>query len=686
MKLLYPEFLFALSVLAIPILVHLFNFRKFKQVYFPSLRFLQQIQQKTKKQSKLKHLLVLLSRILAFIFLVFAFARPYIPADKNTKQTGHAHLSVYLDNSLSMDSKGPNGYIFEEAKEKALEMASFFSAADKFHLITNDLEGRHQRWVSREEFIQLVEDVQISGNSRPFNEIYLRQKDMINKTENSNIRGFAFSDFQKTQFDFNSLETDSTLTYTLVPFENPVKRNIYIDSIWFYDPVRKSGQEELISISIKHNYEKTIEVKCDLEINGKPVGFGNYRLEPTEKNVTFELSFTTYEKGNIFAKLTLTEYPDPDMLFDDSYFFAYRINEKINVASVYESSPDSLHRYSRKIFDNKSEFNFYQSDLQKLDYSLLKNQQCVIINDLNDISGGLSAELNRFVNEGGSVVLFPSAKASVESWNLFLSTLGADLLSASDTSKIKIKSLNQFHPLYKDVFEKIPENIDLPQISKRYLIKSERLSRKETLLTLQNGDAYLNEYKIGKGRAYLFASPLSPNYSNLVRHAIFVTTLYRIAETAGIIMPIAFQIGASNSMEMKEDNFTEGKTFVRHTKTDLAFLPAIKKEPGIVSIQITDEIKEAGHYVIQNENEILTPLGFNYSRSESDPESYNTESLQTILSENNLMANFQITDIRKVHSSEALAGILFNKEFWWHCILLVVVFLLAESILLRLLK
>ena len=79
MKFAYPEFLYALFAIAIPIIIHLFNFRKFKKIYFSNVEFLKEVQQETQAKSKLKHLLILLSRILAIVFLVFAFAQPFIP-------------------------------------------------------------------------------------------------------------------------------------------------------------------------------------------------------------------------------------------------------------------------------------------------------------------------------------------------------------------------------------------------------------------------------------------------------------------------------------------------------------------------------------------------------------------------------------------------------------------------------
>ena len=114
----YPAFLFALSAIAIPIIIHLFNFRKFKTVYFSNVRFLKEVKQETQAKSKLKHLLVLASRILAITFLVLAFSQPFIPAENNKIPVGDKTVSIFIDNSFSMDAINKNGTLLDEAKKR----------------------------------------------------------------------------------------------------------------------------------------------------------------------------------------------------------------------------------------------------------------------------------------------------------------------------------------------------------------------------------------------------------------------------------------------------------------------------------------------------------------------------------------------------------------------------------------
>ena len=137
MKLLYPEFLWALTALSIPIIIHLFNFRKFTKVYFSNIELLKEVKLETKSKSRLKHLLILLIRLLLVTLLVIAFAQPYIPVEDEI-QLGDASVGVYIDNSYSMDTKGENGYLLDLAKEQAIRIAESYKATDRFQVITND--------------------------------------------------------------------------------------------------------------------------------------------------------------------------------------------------------------------------------------------------------------------------------------------------------------------------------------------------------------------------------------------------------------------------------------------------------------------------------------------------------------------------------------------------------------------
>jgi uncharacterized membrane protein len=77
-----PTFLWALLLLAIPLIIHLYNFRQYKKVVFSNLAMLKEIQTQSSKTRQIKKWLILASRMLALAALILAFALPFIPPNQ----------------------------------------------------------------------------------------------------------------------------------------------------------------------------------------------------------------------------------------------------------------------------------------------------------------------------------------------------------------------------------------------------------------------------------------------------------------------------------------------------------------------------------------------------------------------------------------------------------------------------
>jgi hypothetical protein len=101
-----PVMLWGFLALVIPIIIHLFNFRKTKRLVFSSTRFLKEVKVATNKRRNIKEWLILLSRLFFISFLVLAFAEPY--RDGQSADAG-GEVILFLDNSLSMEGEYVNG-------------------------------------------------------------------------------------------------------------------------------------------------------------------------------------------------------------------------------------------------------------------------------------------------------------------------------------------------------------------------------------------------------------------------------------------------------------------------------------------------------------------------------------------------------------------------------------------------
>ena len=104
-----PDMLYALAALIIPVLIHLLHLRRYKEVKFSNVSFLSEVKKEARASQRLKHLLVLLSRLIAVAALVLAFADPFITFSNKTGEHSNNIVSIYIDNSPSMEAVGENG-------------------------------------------------------------------------------------------------------------------------------------------------------------------------------------------------------------------------------------------------------------------------------------------------------------------------------------------------------------------------------------------------------------------------------------------------------------------------------------------------------------------------------------------------------------------------------------------------
>lgn len=80
MSLLHPALLYGLMLAAVPVVLHLLMRARPKKIDFPALRLLENIRKQNSQRMRLRHIGLLLLRMLVLILLVLAVARPTLPA------------------------------------------------------------------------------------------------------------------------------------------------------------------------------------------------------------------------------------------------------------------------------------------------------------------------------------------------------------------------------------------------------------------------------------------------------------------------------------------------------------------------------------------------------------------------------------------------------------------------------
>jgi hypothetical protein len=610
-----PQYLYGLLLLAIPVIIHLFNFRRYKKVLFTNVRFLQELKEETSRVSKLKHLLILFSRLLAMLFLILAFAQPFIPSGQAMQGRTDEPVSVFIDNSFSMDAVSSQGTLLEMARLKAREVIRSYPASTRFQVLTNDFEAFQQRLISRDDAVDEVDRIKLSPVSRRLSEVVLRQKEAFSSASSANGYSYIISDFQKSTADFNVVKQDSSLNITLVALPLQETANVFIDSCWLSSPVVQINQPAELSVRIRNSSEKDAEnVPVRLLLNGSQKAVASLSI-PSGQSVSTTFSFTISQPGWQKAELSITDHP---ITFDDSYFFSFEVREKLNVLAVYEGNPSP---YLPALFSNDPYFNYSSSGIGNVDYSGFAKQDLIVVDDISTFSSGLSDELKKYIDAGGSLCLFPDSAADINSWRMFLNLVGADGISGLNTNADKVVQVEMQHPLFDGVFDpqKMKEGkIDYPSAMKYFELATVSQSRKQVLMKLQGGASFLSYYPAGRGNVYLFAVPLSPGFSNLSRHAIFAPLLYRMAVLS--VKPFAFANTLGRTEPIVLNTAPPGGDEVFHLvnkKLNSDIIPGVKMMNSGLLIDVGEEITSSGHFELMKGNVVNAVLAFNFDRNES---------------------------------------------------------------------
>ena len=675
MKFAYPEFLYALFAIAIPIIIHLFNFRKFKKIYFSNVEFLKEVQQETQSKSKLKHLLILLSRILAITFLVFAFAQPFIPASDNDVANQNNVVGIYIDNSFSMESVGESGSLLNEAKTKAIEVIKSYRATDKFILVTNNFNAGDQRLLSNEEAIDKIEEVAISSNSRKISTIYSRNRDAINSTEIENKSFYLLSDFQKSTADLSAIKADTLINSYIIPIKASEISNLYIDSCWFNSPTHMLNQSEELNIRIKNNSKNDLEnIPIKLFINDQNVVPASFTVSANDKTI-ITLNYRNKTNGIQQGRVELRDNP---VTTDDIFYFSYNISENINVLSVGNLEKEVA---LNSIYNTDSIFNYSNYNVTQLDYSLIKKSNLVVLYNLETVNSGLSSSIKSFIDNGGSLLVFPSNNISYESYREFLSLLNVNYFTEIDTTKNKVREINLKHPVYVNVFDGQPKgNLNLPIVSIHYLISRGTTAFKNSILTLKDGNPFLTEYKVGKGSVYLSTVSLDEESSNFTNHALFVPTLYNIALLSQNNYPLFHVIGSNSTIDLNRIE----KDNIYHIKNDaIDIIPRVRNANNNTTIFINAEIETAGNYTLGN-GKTKIGLAYNYNRSESELTYLSIAEIDEIINSNSI--NAQYIDLANGTIQSTLNDLNIGKKYWKYCIILTLLFLAVEIVLIKIFK
>ncbi len=666
-----PHLLYALFAIAIPILIHLFNFRKHKTIYFSSIRFLKEIKEENRKKSELKNLLILLSRILAIIFLVLAFAKPYIPVN-NTKISNDIFL--YIDNSQSMDVDFGEGNLLNSAKNKAIEISQSYPSENNFYLITNDFDPKHISSYTPDAIKLQIEKIASSSKQRSITDIISRSSSIV--SNNSHL--YFISDFQK-----NSLKIDDLKGYeiknkiSLIPIVNKNTSNISIDSLFTEGPIFTSDNEVAIHVVIRNTSTKNIKDEVlflYLDNKQKSQQYINLLAEET-KEIVFK--FLTSNNRFINGEIRTEDSP---ITFDNNLFFTLTKSEKINVTAINSGGENTA--FNALFGNDTALFNFTSLKLENINHNALSKQDFIILNGVTELSSGLLSTLLSFTNNGGSLLVVPAPDlTNFNTFNILLNSLAINIITSNTESELKINQFSTKHPIYKNVFTQALDKANYPISSRAYFLNNKKISTQ--IIGFANKQDFLSAYTLEKGTIYQFSSPLDNSYNNFTKHALFVPTLINMATSSILVNTPYYSIGSDKEISV---NYTNTPTDIPHIKgNNIDIIPTLINKNGKQLLNPQNQITKNGIYSILNNNELVDKIAFNYNTSESIISSLTSDELEDFIAKNNIenttVISTENTGLKTIIKEQEI-----GKEYWKIALLLSLLFFAFEILLIKMIK
>jgi len=431
-------------------------------------------------------------------------------------------------------------------------------------------------------------------------------------------------------------------------------------------------QAQLI-VKISNSGEKSVENnRLVLKLNNQTKAMADFSVEPNSfvyDTMTFVLNQANWNQ----AELQIQDFP---LTYDNNYFLAFNVIERIKVLAITDNRSN---QFLDALFKDQQEFEYTSAPVSTFDANSLKGNQLVVLDNLKTISSSLVAGINAFVNLGGAVAVFPSAQCDIESYNRLLNNMQANSISGFSETQQDLAGISLEQNIFKDVFERIPENMNLPRVKKYYQFTRSTASNEEVILTLKDGNSFFSRYPHGSGSLYVCGSPLDQNFSELPVHAIFVPMLYKMAVLNIGRGEISYFIGDKTRVELDAQKISGEKVY-KIKGDNVEFIPEQLAVGNKILLGLNEQIKKAGFYKVGLENSDSTELlALNFNRKESDMKFQNAEQLKNQYTQ----ANVKVVNGANAEVATVVKELDRGTALWKWCLVLTLIFLGIEIALLR---
>ena len=683
MHFLNPAVLFGLIAAAMPLILHLLNLRKLKNVEFSSLQFLKEMQKNKIRRLKLKQIILLIIRTLLIISLVLAFARPAIERTiPGFESFAKSSCVIIVDNSFSLDLSDEYGKRFNQAKKAVNEILTTFKEGDEVVIIemANPTDAKVYEF-SRN--IDLLKDelskMKIAYQPAALDKSLKVAGKLLENATNFSRDIFIVTDAQPNIFEQSEIEKISakqTNIYVLpIGYNSNVDiKNYSIDSLNIISRIFQLNKSVEIDAFVKNQSNTSVSgLIMELSFNGEKVAQRTFDLQGLQSKVV-SIGATPSSAGVVRAYVEL----ETDVFDDDNRkYFGFIIPDKPNIAifggsdflnfAITATGKDGFAKVTNFASNAISNANLSQFDL-------------VILANGNYSSSDFNL-LKQYVSNGGNAFIFASNQTDVNIFSNAMNEFGFGKVQIQEflqNHPSQFTMTDKAHPLFDGVFKIDNDSRSVVESPKIY--KAMPATAGQSLIQIGSG-FFLTESILGNGKFLYCAVPPNLEWSNFPITGVFPAIVIRSIAYLGSHPELSynFEIG-NNSQIMIQKKYSTGGNFKIIDPNGNEFLRQAALLPSGAVLNF-DDMNIAGVYTIYNSNDVVVALvSLNLQSSESNFSKFTFDELKEKL-EQRFEEQTKILFINETDDiANNIARTRTGTELWRFFILLALLCAVAEML------
>lgn len=537
MAFLTPWLLYGLAALVAPIAIHLWQRRRVIQVPFPTLRFLKKAGARTSRSAKLENLLLLLLRCLVVALIAAAAARPVVSTESSRLFGGSVPkaTALVIDNSLSMSYKAGDKSRLEVVKQEANTVLNSLKPGDEVVVISVNNQAHMlvgELTIDHAAARRAVDSIQPTEEGTDFGAALRDALKAISKEARTAKQIFLFTDNQDAAWQFEkSAVFDATWkqmnpALVIVRPDGLDAVNAAITKVRFDTPYASSGAVVKGVAYVENHSSAAFHDLLDLRIGADRIAQRSVDAEP-ESNLEIPFEFQMPVVSGRWAQGSANLSGD-NLAADDTYAFTLPVLQPPRALVVEQGEGPERARtgfFLRKALSaGASGTPIRTITPAELDDQSVDAYSAVFLAGVASISDRAAVRLDRYLQSGGTVVVFPSDQTDLAAMSR-VEWLPAKLVKFHElpAARLPANVLEPGHPLFANSWD---ANTPFPALPQRKVLDLEMNKGGRTLLTIGENIPFIVYADRGSGRVIFVNAapdrawgdfPLTPAFLPLVQ-------------------------------------------------------------------------------------------------------------------------------------------------------------------------